>query len=353
MPAVVFASPLAHEASDGRLAMTAPAGTDGVRVEVGGHRVRPSTVQFTDAAGRVRLVIRLGLRTARPVTIRVVALRGDDVVSSARVAGIRLLGARAFRPARSAREAPAASSRRAAALVRSAGFPAGVSVQCAAGGAVVRGAADRSFTAASTLKAGIVAAALARDRGTVDGALYRIALPAIVDSSNDAANAVLLRVGGGSAARGTARVNALFRAAGMPGTRLDGPYRTGAFPGAGPSRKVTTADDLRRLAYLIYRAASSGDGALARAGLGRHDARLLLGLMLRATYPGLVRPVPAAGAVAHKAGWLAAIENDLAIAFGARGGPCFVGVASSGVSLQAATRFTRRALPTLLALARG
>jgi beta-lactamase class A len=352
VPAVVLASPLAHEASDGRLAATAPSGTDGVRVEVGGHRVRPSTVQFTDAAGRVRLVIQLAVRTSRPVTIRVVALRGDAVAGSARVADVRLLGAHAFRVATSARVAPAASSRRAAALVRSAGFPAGVAVQCAASGVVVRGAAERSFTAASTLKAGIVAAALARDRGTVDAALYRIVRPAIVDSSNDAANAVLLRVGGGSAARGTARVNALFRAAGMPGTRLDGPYRTAGFPGAGPSRKVTTADDLRRLAYLLYRAAASGDGALAHAGLGRHDARLLLGLMLHATYPGLVRPVSAAGAVAHKAGWLAAIENDLAIAFGARGGPCFVGVTSSGASLATATRFTRRALPTLLALAR-
>ena len=57
----------------------------------------------------------------------------------------------------------------------------------------------------------------------------------------------------------------------------------------------------------------------------------------------------APGPVAHKAGWLTTIENDLAVAFGPRGGPCFVGVTSSGVSLAAASRFTRRVLPALLA----
>jgi beta-lactamase class A len=349
--AVVVASPLAHEASDGRLVVTAPAGTDGVRVEVAGTRVRPSTVAFTDAAGRVRLTLQLGVRTSSPVTIRVVALRQGAPAGSARVTGIRLLGVRAFRPAATARVGPAAASRRAAELVRSAGFPAGVSVQCATSGVVVRGRADRTFTAASTLKAGIVALALARDRGTVDRGLYAVVEPAVVDSSNDAANRVLVRVGGGSAARGTRRVNALFRRAGLGSTHLDGPYRTAAFPGSGPSRKLTSADDLRRLAYLIHRAASTGDGALHRAGLGRHDARLLLGLMLRARYPGVVRP-GAPGPVAHKAGWLATIENDLAVAFGVRGGPCFVGVTSSGASLATASRWSRRVLPPLLALAR-
>jgi hypothetical protein len=224
-------------------------------------------------------------------------------------------------------------------------------VQCAADGRVVRGAASRRFTAASTLKAAIAAAALARDAGTVDRGTYALLERAIVDSSNEAANAVLARVGSGSTSRGTVRVNRLMRGAGMVGTSLDGPYRTGSSPGSGPSRKFTTADDLRRLALLIYRAASTGEGAFARAGLGRHDARLLLGLMLRATYPGVVRPV-VRGAVAHKAGWLAAGQNDLAIAFGVRGGPCFVGVTTSGASLQSATRWTGRALPVLLAAAR-
>jgi beta-lactamase class A len=172
-------------------------------------------------------------------------------------------------------------------------------VQCAGSGIVVAGGEERRFTAASTLKAAIVAAALARDHGTVDRRLYALIEPAIVDSSNDAANAVLLRVGAGSPARGTARANALLRRAGMRATRLDGPYRTAAFPGSGPSRKLTTADDLRRLAYLI------------------------------------------------KAGWLTAVENDLAVAFVA-GGPCFVGVTSAGVSLAAASRFTRQVLPALL-----
>ena len=73
--------------------------------------------------------------------------------------------------------------------------------------------------------------------------------------------------------------------------------------------------------------------------------------MLRATYPGLVRPV-VRGAVAHKAGWLTAVQNDLAIAFGVRGGPCFAGITTSGASLRTATRWTGRALPVLLAAAR-
>lgn len=351
MATVAVVAPLTHEASDGRLVAVAPAGTDGIRVEVGGRRVRPSSVEFTDRAGRVRLVVQVGTVTAAPVTLRIVATRAGRAVGTARVRGIRFLGPRAFRPARAARTATAASGR-AAQLAAGAGFPAGVSVQCAGSGLVVRGLAGRRVTAASTLKAGIVAAALARDRGTVDASLYALAEPAIVASSNDAANAVLIRVGGGSAARGTARVNALFRSAGMTATSLDGPYRTASFPGSGASRKFTSADDLRRLALLIYRAASTGDGALARAGLGRHDARVLLGLLLRATYPGLVRPV-VAGPVGHKAGWLDAVQNDLAVAFGVAGGPCFTGVVTSGASLSRATAWSRRTLPVLLRAARG
>ena len=350
MATVAVVSPLAHEVSDGRIAIVAPAGTDGVRIEVGGRRVRASSVQFADRNGHVRLSARIATVTSRPVTLRVVPLRAGKAVGAARVTDIRLLGTNAFRPARSARPATTAS-RRAAALVRGAGFPAGISVQCAGSGLVVRGAASRRFTAASTLKAAIVSAALARRRGTVDRSTYALLSDTIVNSSNEGANAVLARVGGGSTSRGTARVNRLVRAAGLSQTSLDGPYRTGSSPGSGPSRKFTSADDLRRLAALIYRAAATGDGALARAGLGRHDARLLLGLMIRASYPGLVRPV-VRGAVAHKAGWLTAVQNDLAIAFGARGGPCFVGITTSGASLATATRWSNRALPMLLAAAR-
>jgi beta-lactamase class A len=347
---VAVVTPFAHEVSDGRLVITAPAGTDGVRVAVAGRDVRPSSVQFADSAGRVRLVIQIATVTSAPVTVRIVPLRASKAVGAAHVIGVRLLGPSALRAARTARAAPA-GSRQAAALVRSAGFAAGVSVQCATDGRVVRGAATRRFTAASTLKAAIAAAALARDAGTVDRGTYALLERAIVESSNEAANAVLARVGSGSTSRGTARVNRLMRGAGMLGASLDGPYRTTSSPGSGPSRKFTTADDLRRLALLIYRAASTGEGAFARAGLGRHDARLLLGLMLRATYPGVVRPV-VRGAVAHKAGWLTTVQNDLAIAFGVRGGPCFVGVTTSGASLQSVTGWTGRALPVLLAAAR-
>ncbi len=350
MATVAVVTPLAHEVSAGRLVVTAPAGTDGVRVEVGGRRVQPSSVQFTDSAGRVRLVVQIATVTTAPVTLRVVPLRAGRAVGAARVGGVRLLGANALRAARTPRPATA-GSRRAAALVRGAGFPAGVSVQCAASGRVLRGAANRRVMAASTLKAAVVAAALARDRGTVDRSTYALLERVIVQSSNDAANVVLARIGAGSTSRGTARVNTLMHAGGMASTSLDGPYRTASAPGSGPSRKFTTADDLRRLALLIYRAAATGDGAFARAGLGRHDARLLLGLMLRASYPGLVRPV-VRGPVAHKAGWLTAVQNDLAIAFGARGGPCFIGVTTSGAPLATATRWTGRALPLLLAAAR-
>ena len=97
----------------------------------------------------------------------------------------------------------------------------------------------------------------------VDRSTYALLSDTIVNSSNEGANAVLARVGGGSTSRGTARVNRLVRAAGLSQTSLDGPYRTGSSPGSGPSRKFTSADDLRRLAALIYRAAATGDGALA------------------------------------------------------------------------------------------
>ena len=81
-----------------------------------------------------------------------------------------------------------------------------------------------------------------------------------------------------------------------------------------------------------------------------HEARVLIGLMANEVYPGLVRDnVP--GPVAHKAGWLGNVQNDLALAFGTRGGTCVIGITTPDLSFSSADSVGReladRVLPLL------
>ena len=125
---------------------------------------------------------------------------------------------------------------------------------------------------------------------------------------------------------------------------LDGPYRLSG----GPSRKRTSAADLVLLARALYRAAGS-TGPLAGLGVSRHEARVLIGLMAVESYPGLIRD-HLRGPVAHKAGWLNTVQNDVALAFGTPGGTCLIGLTTEGLSFDAASSVGRQVAERVLPL---
>lgn len=277
--------------------------------------------------------------------IELVAYSGGRELARAAVADVHFLGAHAFdQPA--AQLADPAAAREALSIVNGAPGQVGLAVECLATGRMATANADHAAVAASTLKAAILVTALSQDDADpTRPEMYPIYRAAIVASDNDAANRVLAQVGDGVTVNGTARVNGLMRRLGMRSSFLDGPYRlTGA-----PSRKRTSAADLEQLARALYLAASGG-GPLAGVGVSMHEARVLIALMASADYPGLIQD-NVAGPVAHKAGWLGSVQNDLAMAFGTLGGTCLIGLTTEGLSFTAADaigrQLARRVLPLL------
>ena len=350
MVAVVAIVPVAHEASEGRLVVQAPAGTDRLDITVSGtaRRIRLLSRQARD--GRVLITVQLSTVARTGADVGIVARnRSSRVLGRTVVRDVHLLGANAFdRPRGTAASVSTPASAEARRIASSAGGRVGISVQCLGTRRRALANGERVAVAASTLKVAILAAALARDaRSPTRSQVYATYRAAIVDSSNAAANDVLAAVGGGSTVVGARRTNALMARLGLRSSFLDGPYRLSG----GPSLKRTSAADLERLAEAVYRAARR-EGALPRLGVSRHEARVLIGLMASETYPGLIRNY-VAQPVAHKAGWLTTVQNDVALVFGGPGGTCLVGITTEGLSFGAASAVGRavaqRVLPLLAA----
>jgi beta-lactamase class A len=258
------------------------------------------------------------------------------------------MGAGAFTRPRGPSTANARANAEALRIARGIGGPIGIRAECLGTGRTAEANADHVAVAASTLKVAILAAALAQDpEDPTRAQVYGTYRDAIVRSSNDAANRVLATVGDGSRAVGTRRVNTLMARLQMRSSFLDGPYRISG----GASLKRTSALDLERLARAVYLAAD-GAGPLARLGVSRHETRVLIGLMAGENNPGLIRDhVP--GPVAHKAGWLGGVQNDVALVFGTPGGTCLVGITTEHLAYAAAAAVGRdvadRVLPLLAA----
>ena len=132
---------------------------------------------------------------------------------------------------------------------------------------------------------------------------------------------------------------------GMHSSHLDGPYRLGG----GPSLKRTTAADLEVLGTDLLLSAG-GAGPLTHLGITPHGARVVIALMAKEDYPGLVRDNTSA-LVAHKAGWLSTVQDDVALVFGLPGGPCVEAITTEGLSFASAdalaSQFAERVLPFL------
>ena len=184
--------------------------------------------------------------------------------------------------------------------------------------------AGASFPAASTVKLGVLVAALRAAGARPERSDVWYDLAQLTGwSSNLAANRLYARLGRGA-------VETALRRMGAPASTYTGLYRIGTAHGAEPtqprlvSKRVTTARDLAAVLERIHAAAFGDPAALRASGLSRHQARLALGLLLASRPVGenaglFHSAVPAGMPVAQKNGWLSDAYHTAAILYTARG----------------------------------
>jgi hypothetical protein len=198
----------------------------------------------------------------------------------------------------------------------------------------------------------------------VRGGSWRRYSALIRDSSNEAANELLVELGG-STSGGGARVNAVMRQLGLLDSEMYGGYTIGTSvrlrstpepqlppawveeQAAFPRGKRTSARDLGLLVSALH-AATLGRGPAARLGLSPREARVTVWLLLHAAYDGLLEPA-ASEPVAHKAGWLSSVQHDAGLLFTPRGAVAVVILThrEAGVSAGASRAYAARVLRLL------
>ena len=230
------------------------------------------------------------------------------------------------------------------------------------------GGVQAGVPAASTLKLPILLATYARSVGDpVRSDTWWLARKLVLDSSNAAANALLVRLGG-STAGGGAIVNGLVAGLGgtatdmyggylleagekvLTGARWETPPSDAVLQPSFPRGKQTTPHDLGLVLTALARA-TAGRGPLAEAGVSQREARVVLWLLVHARYPGLVRP-GTVFPVGHKAGWLPDLQHDAALVFTPRGtlAVAVMTYSGSGVAYAASRAYGIRVLRVGLGL---
>lgn len=181
--------------------------------------------------------------------------------------------------------------------------------------------ADAQFPAASTVKLGVLLAALHRLRHPERSPLDYDLRTMTGWSSNLAANRLVGRIGGTSAVE-----RALRRAGARRSTYPQG-YRVGTALRLDVEKqpplvsgRVTTAHDLGRVLYLLHAGAHGDRRALRIGGLDRARARYALGLLVhseqRGSNAGLLRPwLPPWLPIAQKNGWLHDARHTAAVVY--------------------------------------
>ena len=182
------------------------------------------------------------------------------------------------------------------------------------------------FPAASTLKVAIAVEALRAHVGKPEPGSYLDTLlrEMLIDSDNEAANAVESTFGGGS------RVDELLRGVGLTDTWMGGGYlRETAGRTPIPARvetqpsfgccKYTTAFDLARLLADVH-LASGGQGPLIRrygSSFTPSDARYLLYLLAHVPDRGKLGRFIGGGSytLLHKAGWISSARHDAGLVY--------------------------------------
>jgi hypothetical protein len=197
------------------------------------------------------------------------------------------------------------------------------------------------FPAASTVKLGVLAAALDRfgPRPERSAAAHDLAALAAW-SSNLAANRLLELLGGGDERRGVAIVEERLRLLGAGASTYPGGYRAGTASSQSPpaSGRVTTARDLGRILATLHAGAAGRTGALQRARLSRHEARVGLALLLASERSGDnagLLGLPAGLPAAQKHGWTSSTRHSAGIAY-LREGPVIVVVLTYATGLRLA-----------------
>ncbi len=194
--------------------------------------------------------------------------------------------------------------------------------------------ADAQFPAASTLKAAILVEAVRRGRARdLASLLDRMA----IDSDDEAANAVLAAIGGGSGDAGAAAVTDTLHDLGLTRSLVRRPYLIeedarrplGISTTTAPAlhtNLITTPYELARLMVAIHRGAI-GAGGIARIGVAPSAARaeVLARLIDTRDHTKLVAGVPPSVTVAHKSGYTEEVKHDAGILY-LRRGPVVVSV---------------------------
>ena len=316
-PAIV--SPAPREVSLGLVTGSAPPGTRRVVVEIGERVLADRPLRGTRFSLRVVLPPRI-------VNVRVTTITGSGRRSSSVVDSVLGLPAAAT-PSAVAPRLDAALSRTVRSFAHGFRGTSGIYVQDLASGRGAAWNAAARFPAASTLKLAVAVAVLrVHDgkpaAGSRVGSLLREML---VDSDNDAANALEVWLGGSTGA-GSARVNETMRALGLHDSEMFGgyerttqstaapiPIRIESSPAFGVG-KYTTAWDLGRLARAVYLGAS-GKGPLPGLGVTASEARHVLWLLGQDGDRGtkLDRYLAPGSTLLHKSGWLRTARHDSGI----------------------------------------
>jgi Beta-lactamase enzyme family len=194
---------------------------------------------------------------------------------------------------------------------------------------------DAPFPAASTVKIGVLVAALRRYGPRPErSAAWPLMRDLATWSSNDASNRLLVLLGGSEV--GGARIaQSTMHRMGATSSTFTGNYRLGTSRGTRPlgdaprplpilTFRRTTAHDLGRMLYELHAAAAGNGLALRRTGLSRHAARVGLALLLSSVSggqsSGLLRPwLGPRFPLAQKQGWTTKLRHTAAIAYGPAG----------------------------------
>lgn len=309
-----------------------------------------------------RAAFRLRLPPGR-VDVRVRFLHGSDILRRDVSKNVWLLRPSA-RHARRERARDGRLSARLAALGRA--FPgyAAFWVHDLRTGTTAGWNSDAAFPAASTVKLGVLVAALERFGPRPErSSAWRQIRDLATWSSNVASNELLVRLGGSEAAGARIAQAALHRL-GATSSTFTGNYRLGTSvsrPAADAPRPLpilayrrTTAHDLGRVLFELHAAAAGNRLALRRARLSLHEARVALALLLssdsRGDSVGLLRPwIPRGVPMAQKQGWTTYLRHTAAIVYGARPTIVVVLTYRTGLRVAEARRLGRR----VVALIRG
>jgi Beta-lactamase enzyme family len=351
---LALTAPVEREVSFGRVAGRVPLGTWAVVVRVGERTLAVRRV----AGGSFDFSVSLPRRDA---TVKVAAHAAGRPTERAAVPHVfGLPRSAAPRPVRAVQDA--GLSRTVRALAKSFPGTSGLYVEDLVSGHGAAWNARARFPAASTLKVAVAVEALRAHEGKptpgsyLDDLLRRM----LIESDNDAANAVEATFGGGSA------VDDLLRGVGIGDTWMGGGYvhGTGVLPPiplriesqpSFPCCKYTTAFDLARLFTDIHLAAGGRGPLIARYGstFTSSDARYLLYLLVHVPDRGKLGRFLSGGpyTLAHKAGWISGARHDAGLVYWPGG--VFVAAAmtyGSGVGTASdvlAGRFAKAALERL------